>query len=82
MQLSLSRLAVCPFALKTHPTSSGHIHKFCGAYNNMAKMRAVQISKPGADFEIVEKEIPQPGPGQLRIKVLACHAQFRVVLMM
>jgi D-arabinose 1-dehydrogenase-like Zn-dependent alcohol dehydrogenase len=27
---------------------------------------------PGADFEIVEREIPQPGPGQVRIKVQAC----------
>jgi D-arabinose 1-dehydrogenase-like Zn-dependent alcohol dehydrogenase len=38
----------------------------------MAKMMAVQVSKPGADFEIVEREIPQPGPGQVRIRVLAC----------
>jgi len=38
----------------------------------MAKMKAVQVPKPGADFEIVEREIPQPGPGQVRIRVLAC----------
>ena len=38
----------------------------------MAKMKAAQISKPGADFEIVEREIPQPGPGEVRIKVHAC----------
>ncbi|MGB6484000.1 MAG: alcohol dehydrogenase [Candidatus Acidiferrales bacterium] len=38
----------------------------------MAKMRAAQISKMGGDFEIVEKEIPRPGPGQVRIKVQAC----------
>jgi D-arabinose 1-dehydrogenase-like Zn-dependent alcohol dehydrogenase len=35
-------------------------------------MRAAQISKPGADFEIVEREVPQPGAGQVRIKVQAC----------
>ncbi|HEV3330849.1 MAG TPA: alcohol dehydrogenase [Bryobacteraceae bacterium] len=35
-------------------------------------MKAVQVPKPGADFEIVERDIPQPGPGQLRIRVLAC----------
>jgi D-arabinose 1-dehydrogenase-like Zn-dependent alcohol dehydrogenase len=35
-------------------------------------MKAAQISKPGADFEIVEREIPQPGPGEVRIKVHAC----------
>jgi len=38
----------------------------------MAKMKAVQVPKAGADFEIVERDIPQPGPGQVRIRVLAC----------
>ena len=31
-----------------------------------------QVSRPGGDLEIIEKEIPQPGPGQVRIKVQAC----------
>jgi D-arabinose 1-dehydrogenase-like Zn-dependent alcohol dehydrogenase len=35
-------------------------------------MKAAQISKPGADFEIVEREIPKPGAGHVLIKVLAC----------
>jgi len=35
-------------------------------------MKAVQISKPGGDFEIVERPLPQPGRGQVRIKVEAC----------
>jgi len=35
-------------------------------------MKAVQVPKAGADFEIVEREIPQPGPGQVRIRVQAC----------
>ena len=35
-------------------------------------MKAAQISKGGAKFEIVEREIPQPGAGQVRIKVQAC----------
>ena len=38
----------------------------------MAKMRAVQVSKAKGPFEIVEREIPQPGPGDVRIKVQAC----------
>jgi D-arabinose 1-dehydrogenase-like Zn-dependent alcohol dehydrogenase len=38
----------------------------------MAKMKVAQIAKAGADFEIVEREIPQPGPGQVRIRVQAC----------
>lgn len=35
-------------------------------------MKAVQISKAGGDFEIVERPIPEPGRGQVRIKVEAC----------
>jgi len=35
-------------------------------------MKVAQISKPGADFEIVERAIPKPGMGQVRIKVQAC----------
>jgi D-arabinose 1-dehydrogenase-like Zn-dependent alcohol dehydrogenase len=35
-------------------------------------MRVAQISKPGGDFEIVERQIPNPGAGQVRIKVQAC----------
>jgi len=38
----------------------------------VAPMKAAQIAKRGGDFEIVEREIPQPGPGQVRIKVQAC----------
>jgi len=35
-------------------------------------MKAAQISKPGTEFEIVERGIPEPGAGQVRIKVQAC----------
>ncbi len=38
----------------------------------MAKMKAVQVPKAGAGFGIVEREIPQPGTGQVRIRVEAC----------
>src|SRR5712691_4102019 len=38
----------------------------------IAPMKAAQIPKPGADFEIVEREIPNPDAGQVRIKVQAC----------
>jgi len=38
----------------------------------MAKMRVAQISRPNGPFEIVEREIPHPGPGMIRIKVQAC----------
>jgi D-arabinose 1-dehydrogenase-like Zn-dependent alcohol dehydrogenase len=36
------------------------------------KMKAAQINKPGGDFELVEREIPEPGTGQVRVKVEAC----------
>ena len=35
-------------------------------------MKAAQVPKAGADFQIVEREIPKPGAGQVRIKVQAC----------
>jgi alcohol dehydrogenase/propanol-preferring alcohol dehydrogenase len=38
----------------------------------MAKMRAVQVREAKGAFEVVEREIPEPGPGQVRIKVYAC----------
>jgi D-arabinose 1-dehydrogenase-like Zn-dependent alcohol dehydrogenase len=38
----------------------------------MPKMKVAQVPKRGAEFELVEREIPQPGPGHVRIRVLAC----------
>jgi D-arabinose 1-dehydrogenase-like Zn-dependent alcohol dehydrogenase len=38
----------------------------------MSKMRVVQVTKPGGPLELVEREIPEPGVGQVRIKVEAC----------
>ncbi len=38
----------------------------------MAKMRAVQVSQPKGKLELVEREIPEPGAGMVRIKVEAC----------
>lgn len=38
----------------------------------MAKMRVVQVTRPQGPFEPAEKEIPDPGPRQVRIKVEAC----------
>lgn len=35
-------------------------------------MKAVQISKPGGNFEVVERPTPEPQRGQVRIKVEAC----------
>ena len=38
----------------------------------VATMKAAQIAKGGAGFDIVEREIPSPGSGHVRIKVQAC----------
>src|ERR1700758_5610086 len=38
----------------------------------MTKMRAVQVPRPNEPFEIVERDIPEPSPGSIRIKVQAC----------
>jgi D-arabinose 1-dehydrogenase-like Zn-dependent alcohol dehydrogenase len=38
----------------------------------MATMRVVQVSRPSGPFEIVERPIPEPGAGAVRIKVDAC----------
>jgi D-arabinose 1-dehydrogenase-like Zn-dependent alcohol dehydrogenase len=35
-------------------------------------MRVAQVSRPKGPFEIVERPIPEPGPGTVRIKVQAC----------
>jgi D-arabinose 1-dehydrogenase-like Zn-dependent alcohol dehydrogenase len=42
----------------------------------MPKMKVALVPKPGADFEIQEREIPTPGQGQVRIKVQACGVCF------
>ena len=38
----------------------------------MSRMRAVQVSSANGPFELVMREIPTPGPRQVRIKVQAC----------
>jgi D-arabinose 1-dehydrogenase-like Zn-dependent alcohol dehydrogenase len=38
----------------------------------MPKMRAVEVAHAGGPLEIVEREIPEPEPGTVRIKVQAC----------
>jgi D-arabinose 1-dehydrogenase-like Zn-dependent alcohol dehydrogenase len=38
----------------------------------MAKIRAVQVTSAKGPFELVERDCPEPGPDQVRIKVEAC----------
>jgi hypothetical protein len=39
---------------------------------SVGMMRAAQVGKAGGDFELVDRDIPEPGPGQVRVKVEAC----------
>lgn len=44
-------------------------------------MKVVQVGKAGGDFEVVERPVPEPGRGQVRIKVEACgicHSELMV----
>jgi D-arabinose 1-dehydrogenase-like Zn-dependent alcohol dehydrogenase len=38
----------------------------------MTRMKAARVPKPGAEFEIIDREIPDPDAGHVRIKVQAC----------
>jgi D-arabinose 1-dehydrogenase-like Zn-dependent alcohol dehydrogenase len=38
----------------------------------MANMRAVQVSEAGGPLELVEREVPAPGPGEALVRVHAC----------
>lgn len=38
----------------------------------MPTMRAAQVARPGGPLELVERPVPEPGPGSVRIKVQAC----------
>ena len=38
----------------------------------MPKMKAIQVSKANGPFELVERDIPDPGPEWVRVKVEAC----------
>ena len=42
----------------------------------MAKNLVAQVGKAGGEFELVEREMPQPGVGEVRIKVEACGICF------
>jgi len=42
------------------------------AATQVTTMKAAVVSAPGEDFRIVERQIPEPGAGEVRIKVQAC----------
>ena len=36
------------------------------------QMKSAQISKAGGDWELIERDIPEPNANQVRVKVEAC----------
>jgi D-arabinose 1-dehydrogenase-like Zn-dependent alcohol dehydrogenase len=38
----------------------------------MAKMRAVQVARAGGPLELLERDMPEPGQGEVRVRVAAC----------
>ena len=38
----------------------------------MPTMKAIQVSRPGGDFELVNREIPEPKAGEVLLRVQAC----------
>jgi D-arabinose 1-dehydrogenase-like Zn-dependent alcohol dehydrogenase len=38
----------------------------------MAQMKAAQVGKAGGPLELARRDVPEPGPGEVRIKVEAC----------
>ena len=38
----------------------------------MTKMRAVQVGRAGGPLELVEREVPEPEQGEVRVRIEAC----------
>lgn len=38
----------------------------------MATNRVIQVPSGGADFETIQREVPEPGPREVRVRVMAC----------
>ncbi len=38
----------------------------------MAKMRAAHVTRAGGPLELVDREVPEPGPSEVRVRIEAC----------
>ncbi len=75
------RAAVHPSAIHSHATISLHLppgaihlisHEEILTPMPTVTGRAMQVSAAGGSFELIQKQFPDPGPGQVRIRVQAC----------
>src|SRR3989442_12157360 len=62
--------AVIPFHNRVEVYTS--VDRVARLEEPMATMRAVQVSRPGGPFEMVERPIPEAGAGSVRVKGRAC----------
>src|SRR6185436_11888553 len=54
------------------PGSAAAINRPPHRSSIMSTMRAVQVSRAGGPLELIERPVPEPGRGEVRIKVKAC----------
>ena len=50
---------------------------------DVTTMKAIVVAAPGENFQIVDREIPEPGVGEVRIRVQACgvcHSDIVIVI--
>jgi D-arabinose 1-dehydrogenase-like Zn-dependent alcohol dehydrogenase len=62
-------VALKPATVRIKPRGKGIM---ATATVEVTSMKVAQIAEPRGDFQIVERDIPEPGAGQVRIKVQAC----------
>jgi D-arabinose 1-dehydrogenase-like Zn-dependent alcohol dehydrogenase len=57
---------------RAQPASSSVVAELDRETPRAATMRAVCVARPGADFELVQRDVPEPASGQVRIRIQAC----------
>src|SRR6188768_2949746 len=67
-------LRAAPWQSRIHRRHALPVRCFCSSNREepMATMRAVQVTEANGALELVEREVPSPGPGEVLVKVEAC----------
>jgi propanol-preferring alcohol dehydrogenase len=61
-----------PGLTRLKPPGVRQCTKFASAFIEEAPMRAMVLQQPGMPLELVRRADPAPGPGEVRLRVLAC----------